>query len=65
MQLCKPCVSQKGMHLPERHLPLSRHPVPSGIGGLLGHSAPVPVQRDSCSQVANCPSRHLTPDAIN
>jgi len=34
------------------------------MGGDLGHSLDAPVQRDSCSQVAYCASRHFTPRGI-
>lgn len=64
MQLCKFWVSQYGTHLPRRHWPRSRQLVPSFIGGDFGHSLDAPVQRDSCSQVAYCASRHFTPAGI-
>lgn len=65
MQLCNPWVSQYGMHFPARHCPLSRQFVPSGIGGLLGQSAELPVHRDSCSQVAYWASLHFSPVFMN
>lgn len=49
------------MHFPSLHLPRSWQSVLSAIGGLLGHSAWCPVQRDSCSQVAYWASLHLAP----
>lgn len=61
MQLCNPCVSQYGTHLPPRHNPLSWHCVPSTIGGDFGHSAWFPAHRASCSQVAYWASLHFTP----
>lgn len=64
MQLCSPCVSQYGTHLPTLHCPLSWHIVPSDMAGDFGHSACPPEQRASCSHVAYCASRHLTPDGI-
>lgn len=65
MQLCKPCVSQYGTHLPLRHWPRSWQMVPSAMAGDLGHSAWEPVQRASCSQVAYCASRHFIAAGMN
>lgn len=65
MQLCFPRVSQYGIHLPCLHCPLSGQGVPSAIGADLGHSAPVPVQRLSFSQVAPSASLHFSPAATN
>lgn len=64
IQLCKPWVSQYGMHFPLRHWPRSWHVVPSTIGGDFGHSDWPPEQRASCSHVAYCASRHFTPAVI-
>lgn len=65
MQLVNPWVSQYGTHLPCKHCPLSRQLVPSFIAGERGHSLDAPVQRDSCSHVAYCASRHFTPGPMN
>lgn len=61
IQLCISWVSQKGIHLPPLHFPLSWQSVLSAMGGLLGHSEECPVHLDSSSQVAYCASRHFTP----
>lgn len=61
IQLCKPCVSQYGIHFPTRHCPRSWQMVPSAIGGDFGQSACPPEHLASCSQVAYCASRHFTP----
>lgn len=65
IQLCRPWVSQYGMHLPFLHCPRSWHIVPSAIGGDFGHSAWVPEQRASCSQVAYWASRQFIPAGMN
>jgi len=65
MQLCRPWVSQYGIHFPLRHCPLSRQGVPSVIAELRGHSDEPPVHRDSCSQVAGWASRHFICAGIN
>jgi hypothetical protein len=64
MQLCFPSVSQYGTQRPCLHCPFSRQPVSSGIATDFGQSAEVPVHRLSCSQVANCASRHFSPAAM-
>lgn len=64
MQLCKPWVSQYGMHFPFRHWPRSWHVVPSTIGGDFGHSDWPPEHLASCSHVAYCASRHFIPAVI-
>lgn len=53
------------MHFPSLHWPFSKQTVLSIMGGLLGHSAEVPVHLDSCSQVASWASRHLIPSIMN
>lgn len=65
IQLCMPCVSQYGTHVPLRHRPRSAHSCSSAIAGALGQSAEAPLQVASPSQAECAASRHTTPGGAN